>query len=70
MKQWCVYILKCKDSTLYTGMTDEQIDAEIKPLVDEGYAKAKEILGWQAEYDMVDMCRDAWNWQRQNPQGY
>ena len=23
MKQWCVYILKCKDSTLYTGMTDD-----------------------------------------------
>ena len=23
MKQWCVYILKCKDATLYTGMTDD-----------------------------------------------
>ena len=23
MKQWCVYILKCKDDTLYTGMTDD-----------------------------------------------
>lgn len=22
-KQWCVYILRCKDGTLYTGMTDD-----------------------------------------------
>ena len=23
MKQWCVYILRCKDDTLYTGSTDD-----------------------------------------------
>lgn len=23
MKQWCVYILRCKDGTLYTGITDD-----------------------------------------------
>ncbi len=23
MKQWVVYILQCKDGTLYTGMTDD-----------------------------------------------
>lgn len=22
-KQWCVYILRCKDGTLYTGATDD-----------------------------------------------
>ena len=33
-------------------------------------AKAKEILGWEAQYDMVDMCRDAENWQTKNPNGY
>lgn len=22
MKQWCVYILRCADGTLYTGITD------------------------------------------------
>ena len=32
--------------------------------------KAKEILGWEAEYDMVDMCRDADRWQTMNPNGY
>ena len=33
-------------------------------------AKAKEILGWEAQYDMVDMCRDADRWQTKNPNGY
>ncbi|MBO5510545.1 MAG: UDP-glucose 4-epimerase GalE [Clostridia bacterium] len=32
--------------------------------------KAKEILGWEAQYDMVDMCRDADRWQTMNPNGY
>ncbi len=33
-------------------------------------AKAKELLGWQAQFGIEDMCRDSWNWQSQNPQGY
>ena len=32
--------------------------------------KAREMLGWQTEYTLDDMCRDAWNWQKQNPDGY
>ena len=32
--------------------------------------KAKKVLGWQAERDIADMCRDSWNWQKQNPNGY
>jgi len=32
--------------------------------------KAKEELNWQAEYGIEDMCRDAWNWQSKNPDGY
>lgn len=31
---------------------------------------AKEKLDWQAQYDLVDMCRDSWNWQHKNPKGY
>ena len=27
-------------------------------------AKAKELLHWQAEKNLVDMCRDAWRWQQ------
>jgi UDP-glucose 4-epimerase len=27
-------------------------------------------LGWTAERGIDEMCRDAWNWQRSNPDGY
>ena len=32
--------------------------------------KSKEVLGWTAQYDQNDMCRDTWNWQSQNPNGF
>ena len=32
--------------------------------------KAKEKLGWNAEKTLEDMCRDTWNWQVKNPNGY
>jgi len=32
--------------------------------------KAERELGWKAQYDLKDMCRDSWNWQRKNPRGY
>ena len=32
--------------------------------------KAKSGLGWTAERGIEDMCRDAWRWQKQNPNGY
>ncbi|MDO4614143.1 MAG: UDP-glucose 4-epimerase GalE [Lachnospiraceae bacterium] len=32
--------------------------------------KAEEVLGWKAEKNIEDMCRDAWNWQSKNPNGY
>ena len=32
--------------------------------------KAKNELGWSAEYGLEEMCRDAWNWQKKNPEGY
>ena len=32
--------------------------------------KAKEELGWVATRGIEDMCRDAWRWQSQNPNGY
>ena len=33
-------------------------------------AKSRDELGWQAQFDQVDMCRDTWNWQKNNPNGY
>ena len=32
--------------------------------------KSKQILGFEAKHDIRDMCRDAWNWQSNNPNGY
>ena len=32
--------------------------------------KSRGELGWQAQFDQVDMCRDTWNWQKNNPNGY
>lgn len=32
--------------------------------------KAWKLLGWKAEKNLDDMCRDAWNWQKNNPNGY
>lgn len=32
--------------------------------------KAKEELNWVAKYGIEDMCRDSWNWQKKNPNGY
>lgn len=32
--------------------------------------KAQKVLGWHAERTLEDMCRDTWNWQAKNPEGY
>ena len=32
--------------------------------------KANNILGWNAKYTLDDMCKDSWNWQKNNPNGY
>ena len=32
-------------------------------------AKAKAELGWEAQYGIEDMCRDSWNFQKNNPNG-
>ena len=32
--------------------------------------KARRELGFEAKYTLEDMCRDAWNWQSKNPNGY
>ena len=57
-----------------TGIKINYIIAPRRPGdIDECYAdpkKAAEILGWKAEYNIEDMCRDANNWQKLNPDGY
>ncbi len=41
--------------------------------VDENYAdcsKAFKEMGFKTELDIVEACRDSWNWQKKNPNGY
>ncbi len=33
-------------------------------------SRAEKCLGWKAQKTLGDMCRDSWNWQSQNPNGY
>lgn len=32
--------------------------------------KAEKELKWKAEKNLIDMCKDSWNWQSKNPDGY
>lgn len=32
--------------------------------------KALKELGWETKYNLEEMCRDSWNWQQMNPNGY
>jgi UDP-glucose 4-epimerase len=41
--------------------------------IDANYAncdKALKEIGWEANMTIEDCCRDAWNWQKNNPNGY
>lgn len=41
--------------------------------IDECYAdctKANKELNWVAKYTVKDACKDSWNWQKNNPNGY
>jgi len=33
-------------------------------------ALARQLLGWQARFNLDRMCADSWRWQSMNPQGY
>jgi UDP-glucose 4-epimerase len=35
-----------------------------------GSSLAKSILGWSENRNIDTKCRDTWNWQSNNPQGY
>lgn len=57
--------------------TGKKIPYSIKPRregdIPENYANADlayRELGWKAQYGILEMCADSWNWQSQNPNGY
>lgn len=61
----------------FSRVNNIDVPYEIKPRragdLAEYYAdaqKAKELFGWTAEKTLEDMCRDLWNWQSNNPDGY
>lgn len=61
----------------FSRVNNINIPYEIKPRrsgdIAECYAdasKAEKILGWKAEKNLEDMCRDSWNWQSHNVNGY
>ena len=61
----------------YERACGKAIPYEIKPRragdIAENYAacdKARQELGWVAEYDLDRMCADSWRWQSNNPDGY
>lgn len=61
----------------YEKACGHEIPYEIKPRragdIATCYAdprKAYEELGWKAERGIEEMCRDSWNWQSKNPNGY
>lgn len=61
----------------FSKINNIEIPYVIKPRrsgdIAECYAdasKAAKILGWTAEKTLEDMCRDSWNWQSKNVNGY
>ena len=61
----------------FSAACGHEVPYVIKPRragdIAENYAacdKAREELGWVAEYDLARMCADSWRWQSQNPNGY
>ena len=61
----------------YQKVTGATVNYKIAPRrpgdIDECYAdptRAREVLGWSAENNIEDMCRDSYRWQKNNPDGY
>lgn len=62
---------------MFRKVTGREIPYKVTPRrpgdIDVCYAsteKAKSELGWEAKRDLEEMCRDSWNWQEKNPDGY
>lgn len=61
----------------FEDANDLQVPYKIAPRragdIDACYAdctKAEQELGFRAEHSILDMCRDTWRWQKNNPNGY
>jgi len=61
----------------FEHMSNQKIPYEIVPRragdLPEFYAQtdfAQKTLGWTAQKDLNEMCKDTWNWASKNPKGY
>ena len=39
-------------------------------ILKEANSKAERVLGWKTKRSTFDACRDTWNWQKNNPNGF
>ena len=60
---------KYKESAQLVDRTNLYDPSEAMDLVVKT-AKAKADLGFVAQKGIDEMCRDAWNWQKNNPNGF
>jgi len=61
----------------YEKASNKKVDYKIVPRRDGDITKcyanpsfAKEVLGWQANRNINEMCESSWKWQSNNPNGY
>lgn len=49
-------------------LTSSKTDAQV--MLSPAIAPAKAKLGWEAQFGIEEMCRDSWNFLKNNPNGY
>lgn len=61
----------------FEAVSGQQIPYQIVPRragdIASSYAevsKARNVLGWEAQKGLAEMCADSWRWQSNNPDGY
>lgn len=61
----------------FEAASGQQVPYEIVPRragdIASSYAdvsKARDVLGWEAQKGLAEMCADSWRWQSNNPDGY
>lgn len=57
----------CPDFDFFLAMCDRRGDV---PDLTADPSLAEKELGFKAPQDLETMCKDLWNWQSKNPEGY
>jgi hypothetical protein len=67
------YAYKFDNGILTPDKSNVKLNDNLKPEIATCYSnpqKAKEILDWEAKFNLEDMCSSSWKWQNKNPNGY